>query len=392
MMISIGTTKVPLVVVATTSTCIIAAGSIIWIQWNQWRWKRQVDMFSKAHHKYTTTTTVNRKSSHANQHEEKNDVPSSHDVLLIVGPTAGGGKAMKEYNTVIKELEETHGRHVEVYITSSTRDLQTLTDTKDFRPYKMIAVLAGDSTIFELVQSALIQNKGRWPFAPILHLPGGTGNALPNEFYGGTLDIRKILGKANKVRKASAIKVSNGGTDVRYAVHNCFAGVQVSLIDWAERYRAISSAFGAFGLPLVLMTYLLTLPFRNKNVSPIVLNVCNSDYEGAGMRLGFGVNRFDRQMAVITGGPYQNIYKTIKACLQIFTGSLGLAVQDSNRKNKTELPHGLKVEVCDHFVAKGASSRYRLYFDGSDKAPLEGADITFEIIPESIAFFTSGRK
>jgi diacylglycerol kinase family enzyme len=388
MMISIGTTKVPLVVVATTSTCIIAAGSIIWIQWNQWRWKRQVDRFSKAHHRYTTTTAVNRTSSH-NQHEE-NNVHSSCDVLLIVGPTSGCGKAMKEYNTVIKELEETHGRHVEVYITSSTRDLQTLTDTKDFRPYKMIAVLAGDSSIFELVQSALIQNKGKWPFAPILHLPGGTGNALSTEFYGGTLDICKILCDANKVRKASTIKVSNGGTDVRYAVHNCFDGVQVSLIDWAERHRAISSAFGAFKLPLLLMTYLLTLPVRK--FSPIVLNVCNSDYEGAGMRLGFGVNRFDGQMAVITGGPYQNNYKTMMACLQIFTGSLGRVVQDPKSKNKAELPHGLKVDVCDHFVAKGASSRYRLYFDGSDKAPLEGAEITFEIIPESIAFLTAGRK
>lgn len=366
---------------ATLAILFVAAAFLATTTFRQSRWNQCVLEFCKKHHGYTTMTTTTTTVSHSSK---KSPTPATiHDVLLIVCPTSGNGRAMKEYKPALAGLEA-QGRQVEVYVTNSMEDLMTLAETKDLRPYAMIAILSGDSSVFEFVQPALRQNSGKWPFAaPILHLPGGCGNALPSEFYGPEiLAVTDIIQQAKKVRKLSVVKASSKEGTVRFALHNCFDGLQVVLIDWLDDHRAFSSILGtACGLVANLLFFLLTFPFR-RNMNPIVLNIVNSDFEGSGMKLGLGVTRFDSKMAVVTGGPYKSKYHVLPAYFHFLSSKLARNIKDGD-----ELPYNLSCQVCDRFTT-AIGYHYKLYFDGSSSLPLEGDEISFEVIPEAIPVMT----
>jgi hypothetical protein len=114
-----------------------------------------------------------------------------------------------------------------------------------------------------------------------------------------------------------------------------------------------------------------------------VFNICKSDFEGKGMNLGLGVNRFDAAMAVVSGGPYRSKYELVRAYLYFLTGRLGEDV-----KSEQPLPYGLTAKVCDGFTIGKGAGHYRLYFDGSRSLPLEGESITFKVVPDAIPYYT----
>jgi hypothetical protein len=103
---------------------------------------------------------------------------------------------------------------VEVYVTKGPEDVQCLPESKDLSEYTCLAILSEDSTIVEMVQAALL-NHGKWPHAPILHLPGGSSNVIANELFpvGASTDEIIIAGysavKMGAVLKASG---SNGAS------------------------------------------------------------------------------------------------------------------------------------------------------------------------------------
>lgn len=130
-------------------------GLVLWFRvWNsKRRWQRRVQTFVQQHGNQPPTDGKKK------------------DVLLIVCPASGGGNAMERYPQCVESFERAN-RSVQIYVTKSATDLATLYDQIDLKPYKVIAILAGDSSIYELVQAPLRQNNGKWPYAPILHLPG----------------------------------------------------------------------------------------------------------------------------------------------------------------------------------------------------------------------------
>jgi len=410
---------------SSTGLALLTTGIAAWINKNQKMWNDRVLQFRLQHHEYITPVSSSSFSSSTTQQK---------DVLLIVCPTSGSGMAMRNYETALTELEnissnqEGGRRQVEVYVTKSSDDLMSLATKKDLQPYKMIAILSGDSSVFEFVQPVLLlaPNNGRWPYAPILHLPGGTGNAMPGEFYNGNLDIRYIIRNATKIRKGSVVKASNGEI-TRYALHNCFGGFQAEMIEFMEARRALVSNFGGGGLILAIGLFLFAhLPF-SKTLNPTILNVINSDYEGMGLSFDFGVDRFDDKMVVAVGGPYKFKWNLVMAFIGLFrsmnnnnkkllvvaskdttyTTTTTTATMeeeedddDSSSKNKEpvfELPHGVTCKVCDHWtlpnvVGIHGQRHYKLHFDGSTLLPLEGDSITLEVIPKAIPYYTVPRR
>mmetsp|Transcript_12321 Transcript_12321/g.21615 ORF Transcript_12321/g.21615 Transcript_12321/m.21615 type:complete len:135 (+) Transcript_12321:1-405(+) len=134
------------------------------------------------------------------------------------------------------------------------------------------------------------------------------------------------------------------------------------------------------------------------------------------MNLGFGVSRFDDQLvAIYSSHRYTNKYATVRAYLYFLLGGLlkdisnGTHADDDvqrkeivaagmNKRNQyiqqQQQQQYLKYGLCyfkgNKFVAKGCGP-YRLYFDGSDKAPLEGSEITFEVLPEAISYHIASK-
>jgi hypothetical protein len=400
--LSIFDTQANWVLLFSTGVALLTTGIVAWMNKNRKMWNDRVLQFRLQHHEYTTTSAASSSSS---------TITHQKDVLLIVCPTSGGGMAMRNYETVLTELENNSGdfrRQVEVYVTKSGDDLMALAAEKDLQPYRMIAILSGDSSVFEFVQPVLFLHNGKWPYAPLLHLPGGTGNAMPSEFYNGNLDIQYIIRNATTIRKGAVVKASNEGGCVRYALHNCFGGIHAAMIEWTEDHRALLSVFGdrgwCFGVILAVLGFLLQLPF-SKTLNPIVLNVINSDYEGKGVRLGFGVDRFDDKMVVAVGGPYSSKWELINAFVRLFTSGKRLSrdsMEDDDNSSKkepsAELPYGVTANVCGKWtlpnVGGGHSGRqpYKLHFDGSTALPMEGDSITLEVIPEAIPYYTVARQ
>jgi hypothetical protein len=358
-------------VAALTLTVLAMATTLTLAKVNRSRWDRSVAEFREKYHGYTTSS---KKGLPTTTNDKK--------VLLLVCPVSGNGRAMSEFEPTLVGLEA-QGRLVEVYITESTEDLMTFAECKNLEPYATIAILSGDSSVFEFVQPVLRQTNGKWPFAPILHLPGGTGNALPSEFYGLEMDVPDIIKHAKKVQKIAVIKACNKEGTVRYALHNCFDGLQVALIDWLDDHRVVSSVLGpVWGLPANVLLFLMTFPFR-RNVNLVVLNIVNSDFDGRGINLGFGVTRFDGKMAVIAGTrPYASKYQVLQAYFHFLSSKLAVNVKDGS----TALPYNLSCQICDR--ATTVRGHYKLYFDGSSSLPLEGDEITFEVIPEAVPFVT----
>lgn len=85
------------------------------------------------------------------------------DILLVVNPNAGAGRSRKLFPIVLNELKRTK-RQLEVYITKSAQDVSNLSRTLNLSKYKSVIVLAGDSTLYEMIQEPMSKNGGVWPY------------------------------------------------------------------------------------------------------------------------------------------------------------------------------------------------------------------------------------
>lgn len=240
---------------------------------------------------------------------------------------------MRIYHKCVEALEQ-RGLNIETYVTSSADDLMNLTSTRNLKEYpEMIAVLAGDSAVYELTQSTLRNANGHWPFAPLLILPGGSGNVLSAEFHGLDTPISEIVHKATVVRNGSIIKCTSPGNTTRYSVHVAFDGLQRFMIEMVERHRpTLYAAFGESAITVLILYTMLKIPFMSEHDrTPIVMSVFNSDYEGFGLNYRFGVSTFDDKMIIIYMKEYKGLLPLFKMLGRLVSGELA---QDF-KENKT---------------------------------------------------------
>lgn len=281
-------------IAAATAGAVLVVTTLGWIRYSASRWKSQLLKFRKDHHGYTTALG--------------NEV----DSLLIVCPASGGGLAMRGYDECLNALEQ-RGLKVEVYVTQSTDDVIHLTTTKHFERYsKMIAVLSGDSSVYEMIQASVDKTNGKWPYAPILVVPGGSSNVLSCEFHGFKTRISEVVQRATAVRQGSVIRVTSPGATPRYSLHVAFDGIQRRMVEEAEKYRStLYAAFGQVALVTACFKAMISIPFCKKPL-PFMLSVFNSDIEGGGINLNFGVNRFDDKMIIIYKSQYASLLHMLR--------------------------------------------------------------------------------
>jgi len=302
---------------------------------------------------------------------------SGDPLLLIVCPASGRGKAMSMFPSCLQLLIE-KGFAVEVYVTKDGTDIETLSERKDLGAYKAIAVLAGDSSIFQLIQTPLQKTGGKWPYAPILHLPGGSGNVISGEFHNWA-EHTEIIPQLSfdKVVKGTVIKISSPGTATRYAIHNCFDGFQRVLLERINNERSL----GSFGMAGMLLLFVQTLLWRvDHSMTPFYLLVVNSDVEGMGNTLGFGIRRTDDKLAVVQVQEYKSFLSSFSAGIGIISGKI------ARQASKNELPDHISVNIGKKFTFTGHD--YHFVFDGhtDDGLSVQGNIVTVESVPDAVPY------
>lgn len=339
------------------------------------RWIASLKKFKEANHGYKT---------------KRDDVVSDeNDVLLMVNPASGEGKAQARFAQAVAEFEK-HGRVVEVYVTSGSEDVRNLSQTKDLSPYKCLAFLSGDSTITECLQLVLTKHGEKWPYAPILPLPGGSSNVLSADAFGDpdwtvedTIDM--AMG-AGRVKRVNLIKCTADGATTRYATIAAFSGFQKYLIENLDSKRHIQGAFGGLGLAFTSMGIIFSYPCRKK-VVPHYLSVFASDTEGGGKNLNFGVSRWEGgKLTVVHQIDYPGFGMMMKTLRSMLSGELGAAFQKGDTSAWGESLH---IEVGSKWTAKGGGP-YEIIFDGSPNISLKGEEIEFEVVAKFLPMLTKG--
>jgi len=384
--------------VVVAATLLSVGGCCCWAlpRYSERKWRRRVDDF------------IRRVEDDGGDAKDDDD----DAILFVVNPASGGGRSMAVYGECRDAFEET-GYRVQVVVTRSYRDMISLLETKigfdRIRRYKAIAVLGGDSTVAEVVQSVLRRNGGIWPrdYPPVLHLPGGTGNAIAGELFGYRTSPRDIIRTGlSKSERSSVIKVSYSSssgtpkksvaettTTTRYAIHNAFDGVQRYMLVCLDRHR--HDWYALFGeisiMPMILGSILIGYNRPPKQDFPY-FGAYLTDFEGLGMELGFGLARRDPYMMVIRieeGWP--GSFRFLRDVLfQFMSGRL------AEQWRAGQLPDYLRITKTRKYVIRGsefggAERRFNFYFDGGGTMSFKGtldseSSIEIEVVPDAISY------
>lgn len=354
----------------SSTLIVVITMAIAWVVYSKRQWKRRLDRFVQQHAQDKIYSPPGSTCS-----------SSDPDILFIVCPASGGGKPMALYLECMDAFAKSK-HSVRTYITKGPDDLSTLSERLDLTPFTAIAICAGDSSIYEFVQATLRKYNGKWPYAPILHLPGGLGNVVATECFGRSSRASDIiLNGMNKTKMASVIQITSPGATTRFALHNTFDGAQRYMIEAIERGRAsVLAACGETITVLLVFGAVLTMSRRTK---PAMLTIVNSDTEGFGPVLGFGVSRFDNQMIVMRIDENPGPLELLKNVIQFFHGQIG-----SKYTNGEKLPDHISITIGEEYKLPPQNGlHYKFYCDGTSTLPIEGESMAFRVIPNAIPYF-----
>lgn len=313
--------------------------------------------------------------------QQEDAAATEKDILLIVSPNSGSGKARQLFPTILKELQAT-SRAVQVYVLKSADDAPTLYKTKDLSGYKTIVLVSGDSTLYELIQGPMSDHDGVWPFAPLLLLPGGSSNVIVSENFGFQTPVEDIIRNGlSSVRKGSIIKISsaNASTPTRYAAHTCFDGLVRHLLSSLEKNRGLA----AFGMPAILIIMIKSLLTSDKTISPALLHIIQSDSEAMGMNMGFGLSRFDDQMMVSIVEEWPGYKKWFQMMGDNMSGETGKKFKEGRKAEA-------KMQKTNKYSFTKSGHEFHIISDGTSSLPFRAKDqVDFEILPNAIPYYVA---
>jgi diacylglycerol kinase family enzyme len=308
------------------------------------------------------------------------EIAGSKDrVLLVVNPAAGCGKAMEVFPSCLKAFLLRKAT-VEVRVTKGAEDVRSLADTNDLSSYTDIAFLSGDSTITEAIQKTF-KKHGKWPYAPILHLPGGSSNVISNELFPVGTSPADIIALYSMVKKGSVLKATDRKEDENsiFALQVFLGGLGCGLIKVLESNRhGIHAVTGMLGMLPIILYNVFQMSTQYKD--PAVLSLFNSQHEANGINFQFGNNRLDENMAVIRVDKFDSGFQALGLFKSMKSGQL---VKDW--KAGTLKKH-VDTRLATTYVHEGP---LELLADGSNAISLKADDgVTFEVLPKAIPFWT----
>ena len=310
-------------------------------------------------------------------------LPIQKDILFVVNPVGGNGKGRKLFGTCLEALKAT-GRPVDVHITTGSEDVQTLAKRKDIRKYKSIVILSGDSTLYEFIQAIMAENKGTWPYCPILLLPGGSSNAIVGETFTASMPVTEIIQKGlSKIKKGPVLELSSSSvalTPPRYSIHTSFDGLQRHILESVDRRR--HDLYTAFGLPALIGVFFFSFLTFPKAADPCELHFILSEIEGNGVNLGLGISRFDSSPQMIVthrNCTWPGYRAMVKHMLGFLSGENGKLFQ------KGKIPF---MQATREWTLEKKGHYFHIISDGTAELPFLAKDsLTARVIPNAIPYY-----
>ncbi len=207
-------------------------------------------------------------------------------ITLLVNPVAGGGRAKNVANMAAKHLDELNLPY-RVWETHRPGEAKTLTEAaaKEYQAApaakEMLISIGGDGTFLEVVQGALGSE------LPIASLPAGTGNDFLKSLK-VPLDPKEAL---EHILNASVRRIDIGKVNDLLFANECGAGFDVTVLDYANRYRqkihgSISYLMGVVQAIFNHRSASMVIEADGQEVfagSCLVFSVANGKYIGGGL-------------------------------------------------------------------------------------------------------------
>lgn len=203
------------------------------------------------------------------------------EILFIVNPVAGGGKA-KDLIPLIEEVMDEHKKDYEIILTSEPKEAIEIAE-KSVDNFDTIVAVGGDGTVNEVARGLINMGKGTLGI-----IPGGTGNDMAKSL-GINMDPKEALIVLSKgVKKDIDIGKINGYKFLNIASVGFDAEVVFNNVNIKKKIKS--------GISYAVSVIYTLLSFKSKKVeieidgeiiedNIILMAVGNGKYYGGGMKI-----------------------------------------------------------------------------------------------------------
>ena len=304
------------------------------------------------------------------------------DVLFIVNPTSGAGRAGREWSAIAGWLPSTG---IPFEATLTTRPLEAIAiaerAVRESRP--VIVAVGGDGTLNEVVNGFFHNGAPIPTTSRLAMLPLGTGGDFRRTLK-IPLDHRAAIEilRTGVTRRLDAgcvsYKASDGSTGVRHFINIADAGLGGDVV---HRVNNGSKRLGPATFKVASLLALLA--WKNKPMNVVVdgvthdlkamqVVIANCQYFGGGMRMAPTASPTDGVFDVILVGNAGKI-ETIRGL-----GAMSRGAHLDEHNPKMQLIYGKRISV-------NSNEKVRIDLDGEDPGFLPAL---FEIQPGAIEFIT----
>ncbi len=304
------------------------------------------------------------------------------DVLFIVNPASGAGRAAREWTAIEGWLPST-GIPYEVAMTTRPLEATAMAEraVRDSRP--VIVAVGGDGTLNEVVNGFFHNGAPIPTTSRLAMLPLGTGGDFRRTLKipldpKAAVDILRTGIPRRLDAGCVSYKANDGSTGVRHFINIADAGLGGEVV---HRVNNGSKRLGS--ATFTLTSFMSLLAWKNKPMNVVVdgvshdlkaqqVVVANCQYFGGGMRMAPTASPTDGVFDVILVGNAGKL-ETIRGIGTVRTG----AHMDEHNP-KVQFMYGKRISVT-------SPQQVRIDLDGEDPGFLPAL---FEIQPGAIEFIT----
>jgi diacylglycerol kinase (ATP) len=304
------------------------------------------------------------------------------DVLFIVNPASGAGRAAREWSAIEGWLPST-GIPYEVAMTTRPLEATAMAEraVRDSRP--VIVAVGGDGTLNEVVNGFFHNGAPIPTTSRLAMLPLGTGGDFRRTLKipldpKAAVDILRTGIPRRLDAGCVSYKANDGSTGVRHFINIADAGLGGEVV---HRVNKGSKRLGS--ATFTLTSFMSLLAWKNKPMNVVVdgvshdlkaqqVVVANCQYFGGGMRMAPTASPTDGVFDVILVGNAGKL-ETIRGIGTVRTG----AHMDEHNP-KVQFMYGKRISVT-------SPQQVRIDLDGEDPGFLPAL---FEIQPGAIEFIT----
>ncbi len=304
------------------------------------------------------------------------------DVLFIVNPASGGGRAAREWSAIEGWLPSS-GLSCEAVLTTRPLEATEIAERAVRQSQPVIVAVGGDGTLNEVVNGFFHNGAPIPTTSRLAMLPLGTGGdfrrtlKIPLDPKAAVQVIRTGIPRRLDAGFVS-YQTDDGGTGVRHFINIADAGLGGEVV---HRVNNGSKRLGSATFKVASFMALMTWKNRRMNVvvdgvshdlKAMQVVVANCQYFGGGMRMAPTASPTDGVFDVILVGDAGKI-ETLRGIGTIQSG----AHLDENNPKYTFL-YGKRISVS-------CNEKVRIDLDGEDPGFLPAL---FEIQPSAIEFIT----